>query len=341
MIQFFKTHKIIFLVLVVVLFGIAIWGISMRQTYKPINRERENVEIKEVLIKIGVDINEPFQDLPYDLRVAKGHYLIWVYKTGKLIFDGKEIYTGDNLGHIALSANGLHYAYALKTGVQNYFPVSYDIYVDGENVANAANIKALALADNGEYFYVSGAVIKSSARGEIFRGAGNTIILGVSGDGLTYFAYFTERLETSHKDILIRNGLKLYEGSFLRDFYFSPGGEHYAYTVRDQEKNEETLIVDGQLIIKDSILLLSGITSLGHYAGWNSKKNFIFIDDNKFSIKGDSARVFINESASHHLIYDEGWLLDGEPIQLSVNLHRGLGMVEMMGDIVYVYNVVE
>ena len=368
MIHFLKTHKIIFWMLIVVLFGVVVWGTALlhkkkietaprqtatttaqqptstsaQQAYKPINRESKDAEIKDVVIKIGIDIARPFQDSPYDLRVAKGHYLIWIYETGKLIFDEEEIYTGGNLGHIALSANGLHYAYTLKAGVQNYFPISYDIYVDGKKIADAVdNIEALALADDGENFYASGAAIKSSARGEVFLGAGNTITLGVSGDSSTYFAFFAERFDRSHKDTLIRNGVKIYEGSFLRDFDFSPEGEHYAYTVSDREKDEQTLIVDGQVAAKDSILLLSSITSLGHYAGWNSKKHFAFIDDKKFPVKSDAVRVFINESASHRLIYDEEWLLDGEPIRLRIDALRGLGRVEMTEDIVYVYNVTE
>ena len=368
MINFLKIHKIVFWTLIVVLFAVVIWGtsllhkkkaeraprqtattttqqpigISAQQGYKPINGERKNAEIKDVVIKIGIDIDRPFQDSPYNLRIAKGHYLIWIYETGKLIFNGKEVYAGDSLGHIALSANGLHYAYTLKTGVQNYSPISYDIYVDGEKTAGAVNnIEALALTDDREYFYASGAVIKSSTQDEIFRGSGNTVTLGISSDGSTYFAYFAERFDKSHKDTLVRNGVKIYEGSFLRDFDFSPEGEHYTYTVNDREKNDQTLIVDGQVVAKDSILILSSITSLGHYAGWNSKERFVFIDDKKFPIKGDSARVFINEPASHHLIYNEGWLLDGEPVQLPVDLYRGLGMVEMTGDIVYVYNVIK
>src|SRR3989344_9001973 len=324
--------------------------------YQDLNKDKpdnQKVIVKQIEIKSGLDLSQPFQDPPYKLLVADGHYLLWVYEGNKLVYDGKEIYAGENLGGIALSRNGLHYAYVVRTGDTDgfnsyYTTTSNDLYINNKRVTTAKNLVNPAVTDDGRhYFYTltndEGALFKHGK--EIFRNSyGPILYFLISSDGSTYFASLKiDNGGENSGESLVVNGEEIYRVNImgLARTEFSKNGRYYAYAIDHLQPEIVSLVINGDTK-RTGLNILSRITDLGYYAAWDPTKNKIFINGKEVFDK-NALRVYINEDASHYLIStDDGFLLDGNPIQLkNINPRRLLGDIEIVGNIVYVYGLVK
>ncbi len=327
-------------------------SVSLNPTPEPTQVPYQEATIKQFTIKTGIDVKGPFQDLPYGLITANGHYLLYVYETKKLVYDGKEIYTGENFGGMTLSHNGLHYAYVIRNGNTKdfYANTSNDLYIDGRKITSAQNLGAPAITDDGQhYFYITsnsggmigGVLFKDDI--EIFRHSSGILGFWISGDGLKYFASL-RNIDSSGNFVesLIMDGKEIYKGHELKDKVFSNDGKHYAYVTSDFETRIQTLIVDGVVKRTSGALNLSQITNSGYYAVWDSVNKKVFISDKEIPVKGDLIRISINDNASHVLIYDNGWLLDGKSVQFqNIKPEYVIGDYEIVDNTVFVYGLIK
>lgn len=312
----------------------------------------QEVTIKPFTIKTGIDVNHQTQSPLYDLIPANGHYLLYVYETKKLIYDGREIYSGENLGDYTLSHNGLHYAYVVRNGdIENFYAnTSNDLYIDDKKITSAVNLSGPKITDDGQhYFYITsddggrigGNLLKDDK--EIFRHDAGILGLWISGDGSRYFAEL-RNIDSNGNFVesLVRDGREIYKGSELSHKVFSDNGEHYAYIYADREINTQTdaymqhLVVDGVAKYESISPDVYQITNSGNYAGKDIANRKVFVNDKEIPNK---ERVFINDDASHILVgNDEGWLLDGKPVQLP-NVSDSSD-IEMVGNTIFIYNLV-
>jgi len=312
----------------------------------PVHLQPYTPSFQVITIPTGIDPTAPSQVPMYFLDTGGGHYLLYVYETQKLVYDGRELYSGqlaDVYGgsSAALSHNGLHYAYVIPGTDGLDFN---DLYVDGTKVETAQHLLQPALTDDAHYFYTA----CSSATGfsgsclfkdgtDIFLAEHGILEYWVNVDGTTYYALLRD------PQSLVRNGEVIYEGTELAHKSFSPNGVHYAYVSHD-ENGMQHLIVDGDVVRSSTALFVNQVTDLGSYCAWDSANQLVFINGVEFPVQGDSQiKCYINDDASHSLIHDVGtWLLDGNPVQFpELSPADEIENVEMKGDTWYVYRLVE
>lgn len=308
-------------------------------------------QIQTVTIKTGVDLNKPAQYPTYWLQTWQGHYLLYVTDTQTLIYDGANVHTGqtgatssDWSGGMALSNTGAHYAYVEARGDGSNIN---NLYVDGVNVASAEFLDRPAMTNDGQhYFYTACSTPNGSAGGclfkddaQIFSHSDGIMEYWISDDGSTYFASLRNfDASGGFVESLVRNGEEIYQGQALHDKKFSHNGQHYAYVSLDVNTNQQSLVVDGSARRSSSALFVQQVTDLGAFCGWDSAQKKVYINDREIpAIQDSNVRCYINEDASHFLIYDGGWTLDGQPVQLDANVKSA----EFVDGVLYVYTFVQ
>ncbi len=304
----------------------------------PTPQPAQKAIINQIIIKTGIDIDKTRQYTPYELKIAKGHYLIWVYDTKKLIYDGNEINSEKNIGGLALSHNGLHYAYIIKNDNTN------DLYIDNQKIISASNLQLPAITDDGKhYFYTTTNQTRSIGNTlfkdgkEILKHDAGILGLWISDEGSNYLTYLTESTGYS----LILNGKEIYKGVELKENKLSDNGLHYVY-IENPSKiggTDGKFIVDGEVKLEGANLNYSQITNSGHYAIADTNNRKIYIDNKSYIVNSPVARVFINDNASHYLTQDGMgvWKLDGNII----SLENTKGGVEIDDNNIYVYGLVK
>jgi hypothetical protein len=313
----------------------------------PVHLQSYAPAFQVITIPAGIDLSQPSQVPLYFLDTGGGHYLLYVYETEKLIYDGRELYSGPLAGvyggwSAGLSHNGLHYAYVLPNTEDPDFT---DLYVDGAKVASGQFISQPSVTDDGAHFFYTTCLSFSGFADSCLFKDGTDIFLAengileywVNGDGTTYYALLRD------PQSLVRNGEVIYQGTELAHKAFSPNGAHYAYVSTD-DASMQHLIVDGIEVRASSALNVQQVTDLGSYCAWDSASQLVFINGVEFPVQGNSRiECYINDDASHSLIHDEGtWLLDGHPVQFpELNIAEMIAGVEMKGEPWVVYRVVK
>jgi hypothetical protein len=338
--------QIVLVVLLITTMACSFSGSTPAPIETPVHLEPYTPSFQVITIPTRMDLTQPTQAPLYFLDTGGGHYLLYVYETGKLIYDGRELYSGqlaDVYGgwSTALSPNGQHYAYVIP-GTDG--PDFTDLYVDGVKVESAQYLLQPALTDDADYFYTAcssatgfsgSCLFKNGA--DIFLAENGILEYWVNVDGSTYYALLRD------PQSLVRNGEVIYQGIELAHKSFSPNGAHYAYVSHD-ENGMQHLVVDGVVVRSSTALFVDQVTDLGAYCAWDSANQLVFINGVEFPVQGNSRiECHINEDASHSLIHDEGnWLLDGNPVQFpDLNPADTIVNVEMKGDTWVVYRVVK
>lgn len=310
--------------------------------------------IQVVTIPAGIDPTRPTQVPLYFLDTGGGHYLLYVYETAKLVYDGRELHSGPLAGvyggwSAALSHNGLHYAYVLPNAEDADFS---NLYVDGVKTASGQFFSQPAVTDDGMHHFYTACLSSSGFADSCLFKDGNDLFLHENGilgywintDGSSYYASLRNFDEAGNfVESLVKDGAEIYKGRELSQKLFSPNGAHYAYLSSDNT-GMQNLVVDGTVVHSSSALFVEQVTDLGAYCAWDPANQLVLINGAEFSVQGNSRiKCYINGDASHALIQDEGsWLLDGHPVQFSeLNPANTIESVEMKGDTWFVYRVVK
>lgn len=295
------------------------------------------ITVKSIIIKSKIDFKAHSQNPQYELFTAKGHYLFMdngfeedpSSRTITITYDGKVVYKGNSGALQTISKNGLHYAYMINNS----------LYVDGNKVTTTPNnTGAIALTDDGEYFYAYTTLVTPEAytpntvhliknNTEIYSTYEplNRFDVDVSNDGQNYL------LETFDK--IIYNGKIVYSGED-RQGKLSENGKHYWFTGNLEYH------VDNNLVLKNSGSILPLLlTNSGHYVyrmGSSTGKDDTFFVDGA-TISEGTKWVVITDDARHILIEDKNnnWQFDGKPIKVG-DTKDG---VEISGTTIYTYSV--
>lgn len=314
------------------------------------------VIVKQVIIKTGIDFSVPTQNPLYILKTAKGHYLIAIDSnpTPKLIYDGQIINANNFMNEpngIALSSNGLHYAYITQENNTS------TLYIDNQKIKTSPEILVIDAVtnDGNSYFYDSGK--QSTGAGQetlmendklLYTAPQGFIDCWVSSDGTHYLAELRNFTNNNFNPILVYDGNQIYKGGELGEIQLSPNGKHYGYVIPGVPGGSQTAVVDGDVKLKSDSIPFLRVTDLGHYAISSYQadgKPQVEIDANMIAIDTSTpnpALVAINNDASHYVINDGNWKLDNKPIQLGngptvANLLNGVDNVEFDGNTLYVY----
>ena len=278
-----------------------------------------------ITIPLGVDPQAPYQTPPYYLETGGGHYLLYSMDSRKLIYDGREVYSGDLAGmgrdSMALSRNGLHYAYVLLAPEGGNF---HDLFIDGFKVATADLLAYPAVTDDGQHYFYTGC---SSAGGfsgtclfrdgkDVFIHPNGILDFSINRNGDTYLASLRNfDGNNSFVESLVLNGTEIYKGRELGNGkLLSPNGGHYAYISLD-ENNLQHLVVDGVEQRSSQALILHQVTDQGAVCVWDSARGQAVINGKEIPVSQEGIQCFLSDDASHYLLNDGGWTLDGQPVQ--------------------------
>lgn len=305
-----------------------------------------------ITIPLGVDPKGPYQTPPYFVVTGGGHYLLFTMDSGKLIYDGKEVYSGDlaSLGResMALSSNGLHYAYVLLAPEGGNF---HDLYIDGFKIATAEYLANPAVTDDGQHYFYTACFSESGFSGSCLFKDGQDVFLhpdgildfSISRNGDAYLASLRNfDGNNSFVESLVWNGTEIYKGQELGyGKLLSPNGQHYAYISLD-ESNLQHLVVDGVDQRSSGALILQQVTDQGSVCAWDSAKSVAVIDAKEIPASQEGIQCFLSDDGSHTIINDGGWTLDGQPIQFpGVDPQDVIMRVEWTGDAWNVYRLVK
>jgi hypothetical protein len=320
----------------------------------PVHLQSFMPALQVVMIPTGIVTTQPSQVPLYFLDTGGGHYLLYVYETEKLVYDGRELHSGPLAGvyggwSAALSHNGLHYAYVLPNAEDPDFS---DLYVDGAKTASGKFFSQPGVPDDGTHHFHTACLSSSGFADSCLFKDGNELLLhedGILGysintDGSSYYAWLRNFDEDGNfVESLVKDGAEIYKGRALSQKLFSPNGAHYAYLSSD-DTGMQNLVVDGAVVHSSSALFVGQVTDLGAYCAWDPANQLVLINGVEIPVQGNSRiKCYINDDASHFLIQDEGnWLLDGHPVQLpELNPADTVENVEMKGDVWVVYRVVK
>lgn len=333
-------------------------------SYKP---NPEPVISKNITINTGLTDSQlnPGQYLPYDLKTAKGHYLIRLIPNvsnsikERLIYDGKDVVLSGKVVSTGLSRNGVHYIYSIDNGTSD------DLYLDGKKISSDTMVYDPRVTDDGQhYFYISQANRDTNSIGGILKKDGTTIYSHDAGILLYQISFDGQHYLIQPRTINPSNGYSL--GSFVLDgkemstsgdtnnirdgeLLLSNNGEHYGYILTGKALNtdsngistqfgNESLYIDGQKILESKLLYSLRITDSGGYAVSAPEDKVFYTNLNNIPMRSDPLKtgailIFINEDMSHYLLQDSGWILDG--IEISYDGSN----VELSGDTMYSYKV--
>src|SRR5215207_1579187 len=305
-----------------------------------------------ITIPVGVDPQGPYQDPPYFLETGGGHYLLYQIDSRKLVYDGKEVYSGDLAGlgrdSMALSWNGLHYAYVLLAAEGGNF---HDLFIDGFKITTAEYLANPAVTDDGQHYFYTGCFSASSFSGSCLFKDGQDVFIhpdgildfSISRNGDAYLASLRNfDSNNSFVESLALNGTEIYKGHELANGkLLSPNGQHYAYISLD-ENNLQHLVVDGVDQRSSEALILHQVTDQGSVCTWDSARSQVVIDAKEIPVSQEGIQCALTEDASHYVINDGGWTLDGQPIQFpGVGPNDWIMRVEWTGQAWNVYRLVK
>jgi hypothetical protein len=305
-----------------------------------------------ITIPVGVDPQGTYQDTPYFLETGGGHYLLYQIDSRKLIYDGKEVYSGDLAGlgrdSMALSWNGLHYAYVLLAAEGGNF---HDLFIDGFKIATAEYLANPAVTDDGQHYFYTACFSASSFSGSCLFKDGQDVFIhpdgildfSISRNGDAYLASLRNfDSNNSFVESLALNGIEIYKGHELANGkLLSPNGQHYAYISLD-ENNLQHLVVDGVDQRSSEALILHQVTDQGSLCTWDSARGQAVINAKEIPVSQEGIQCALTGDASHYVINDGGWTLDGQPIQFpGVGANDWIMRVEWTGQAWNVYRLVK
>lgn len=305
-----------------------------------------------ITIPLGVDPKGTYQTPPYFLQTGGGHYLLYRMDSRKLVYDGKEVYSGDLAGmgrdSMALSRNGLHYAYVLLAPEGKNF---HDLYVDGYKVAQADLLANPAVTDDGQHYFYTACTSASGFTDtclfkddkDVFDHTDGILDFSISRNGDAYLASLRNSDSNNNfVESLVWNGTEVYKGRELANGkLLSPNGEHYAYISLD-EINLQHLVVDGVDQRSSEALILQQVTDQGSACTWDSARGQVVIDAKEIPASREGIQCFLSDDASHYVINDGGWTLDGQPVQFpGVDPNDWIMRVEWTGQVWNVYRLVK
>ena len=303
--------------------------------------------VERITVSTGVDLSDSGQVPQYSLQVGQGHWLLYVFETERLIYDGTEIASGNLAGlmdfGMALSRNGLHYAY---TAPNPDNPGFTDLLADGSIVDTAQYLSQPAVTDDGQGYFFLACVGESSFIGtclfknhtDIFLHGDGIVDYQVSADGSTFLADLRSfDANESMGGLLVLDGLKVHNGASVMSMLLSGNGQHYAFATVDATTGAQSLHVDGAVVRTSTALHLQQLTDSGSYCGWDAAKRVVFINQQEIPVTAESqVQCYINADATQVLVRDGGWFLNGQPIAL-----ENAATAEFAGDHLYVYSVVK
>ena len=303
-----------------------------------------------ITISLGIDPNGPYQMLPYFLKTGGGHYLLYVFETKKLIYDGQTVFSGDLAGlgqeAIGVSQNGLHYAYVLPSSQGGNF---HDLLIDGNKVNTAEYLAYPEVTDDGQHYFYT-ACADNGFTGTCLVKDGNSLFAhpqgildySISRSGDAYLASLRNiDANNNFVESLVLNGNQIYQGVELAHKQFSPNGQHYAYVSLDQNNNQHLIVDDNEQRSSQALILLQ-VTDQGSVCTWDSAKSQVVINAKEIPVTHEQIQCALTADASHDVINDGGWTLDGQPIQFpGVAMHDKIWGVEWSGQGWYVYRLVK
>ena len=305
-----------------------------------------------ITIPLGVDPKGPYQTPPYFLETGGGHFLLFGMDSRKLIYDGKEVYSGDLAGmgrdSMALSRNGLHYAYVLLAAEGGNF---HDLFIDGVKVATADLLANPAVTDDGQHYFYTACTSASGFSGSCLFKDGKDVFIhpdgildfSISRNGDAYLASLRNSDSNNNfVESLVWNGTEIYKGHELANGkLLSPNGQHYAYISLD-ENNLQHLVVDGVDQRSSEALILHQVTDQGSVCTWDSVRSRVVINAKEIPVSQEGIQCALSDDASHYVINDGGWTLDGQPIQFpGVDPNDWIMRVEWTGQAWNVYRLVK
>ncbi|HEV2402590.1 MAG TPA: hypothetical protein VGS08_00115 [Candidatus Saccharimonadales bacterium] len=313
-------------------------------------------------VTIPTGVNER-QNYPTDFAAtAQGHYVYidtsvpsanpYTVLGGKLLYDGRTIYSGTDLEIVSevISPNGLHYAY------MRYINGNTNIYVDNKLVKtlpyqgpNSATL--YAVSDNGkEYAYE----YPGSQGNTLFRNnvalytTGNGIGSAIFSNDLAHYATIVQASPGASAGNIIKDGNNLGSGDAV---YLSPNGLHDIITVGMGSGTNGIVKVDGATVGESATDLNSTVVSdTGSYAFTQYERYLITINGKNYRIptaipsdcKHSCVNLFaVNQNGSHYIVGDYRptgghgavWDLDGKNVALNGDIMD----VAFSNDILYVY----
>ncbi len=325
-----------------------------------------NISVKTITIHAGPYYNSSVASGPrYELLTGNGHYLILYYggNFGLLSYDGKNLPSINDLSsgaEMAISKNGLHYAYEIDNG--GYGSYSKTLYVDGSPVVSGDNIYFPHVSDDGKtYFYIVGSDSDWTS-GSLFRNGSKVVNGPVDGgftsidrDGNNYLTLVTAG-PRFQKDLLL-NDKVVDSGVFIfPDLSLSPNGRHYGYVKTIFGKPlSYNVMVDGKLVASSTDHLdLVGIADNGSYIVVDQKNGDVTVNGNVVAqanasgCKEAATWAYANNDASHIITVTrcgqsvgDKYMLDGRPISFNVPENSVIGGVETVNNTVYVYDIEE
>jgi hypothetical protein len=296
------------------------------------------LSVKTITIRTGFRCDH-CQNIPYGLVTAGGHYLLNPYQRHRrfyLVYDGRVLRRLDDYYRVpvmALSQNGLHYAYAIEGG---------SLYLDGHVRPAPGHITALAISNDGRHVYYAADHIPNAPYWAnvlvrdgkpILRRAAGLADFWISADGSSYAAEGPNGSLGMGAPTVFLNGKVVYDsprskdhGQILLPVYLSRNGKHYGYTLvriwgvaPGRGASWMKAVVDGQVrqMVTDPhgsvTRILLQVTGAGHYPTCDGA-NHSYLDTRRYP---GSCPIYITDDARHVLVDGARWTLDGRPVGLS------------------------
>jgi hypothetical protein len=320
---------------------------------KPLLTKSNSISLDYVTIPTGV--NET-KDYPMDgASVAQGHYLYIdtsgsIHNSnaetgGKLIYDGKTIYSGSDLAtnNFAISQNGLHYEY------MRYDNLSAKIYVDNKLVESIPNqptsyaVFLYGVSNNGIDYAYSYAVGPQDIElfkddNSIFKNTSTIENVAFNSALSHYIAVIQTTSGSNVSNKVVLDGTVLGTGIQAS---ISNDGTHYIYIAGNNSNGVDNVIADGknvgEVTLKDGDGDNVVINNNGSYAYTDYVNGQVIINGIADSIPatipydcGTSCiNLFaVNQTASSYIVGDQKpitnnasssavWDLNGKTVNLS------------------------
>ncbi len=308
-----------------------------------------DVTVKRIAVKINLDLHVPHQNPLYTLSTENGHYLLWDFQNGLLVYDGQTIYAGSDVLGSSLSHNGLHYTYLIGPAGQNQ---GVALYVDGQKRATGVDLEDPKVTDDGQhYFYVADGRADIREDQNVVARADHVTGYLVSGDGASILV---EQYNQTSYFSLFYNGMPVYDaGLELYRYFLSNDGQHYAYeqdlaTSDQPPRYVDRIVVDGSIKPdqppggpRRSLVLTDDGQYL--YTSQAGDSTEVYLNDRLYtSLSEPPSLLLANEDASHILVCGSTTCqLDLQPFSLPPDefLRPDAPPPELRGNTLYIYEV--
>jgi hypothetical protein len=224
-----------------------------------------------------------------------------------------------------------------------------DLFIDGNKVSTAEYLADPAVTDDGQHYFYTGC-FDNGFPGTCLVKDGNSIFThpqgfldySISRNGDDYFASLRNfDSNNNFVESLVLNGNQIYQGRELPHKLFSPNGKHYAYVSLDQNHLQH-LIVDGNDKRNSQALILLQITDQGSVCTWDSGKSQVVVNTKEIPVTHEQIQCYLTEDASHYVINDGVWTLDGQSVQFpGVSSNDKIWSIELTNQVWYVYRLVK